>query len=144
MQLRRSDRTVPLKFTGENIGVIFIIAQRFSVRSLVLLPKMASAGFVAGECIGAHELGELQKIGDAPGAFEGVVAVVAGAGIGAPELAAPHRLGARGGDSGSFRPYPPGRADPDPPASALGDVPARVLRPALGRGVAEQMAVRTD
>src|SRR3954469_15932424 len=78
MQLRRSDRTVSLKFPGENIGVIFIIAQRFSVRSLVFLPKMASAGFVAGECIGAHELGELQKIGDAPGAFEGLVVFLAG------------------------------------------------------------------
>ena len=70
MQFRRGDRSVALVFPREDVGEIFVVAQRFAVRRLMFLAEMAAARFVAGQRVGAHQLGELQEIGDAPGAFE--------------------------------------------------------------------------
>ena len=70
MQLWLCDFAVALKFPGENVGKIFVVAKRFAFRGLMLFSKMCAARFVARKRIGAHQLGEFEEIGDATGAFE--------------------------------------------------------------------------
>ena len=70
MELRRGHRSVALEFPCEDIGEILIVAKRFAIGRLVLLAAMSAAGFVAGERVDSHELGELEEIGDASGALE--------------------------------------------------------------------------
>src|ERR1700742_5049689 len=73
VQFRRGHRAVTLVFPGEDVGKLFIVAQSFAVRRLMFLAEMAAARLVAGQRVGAHELGELQEIGDASGAFERLI-----------------------------------------------------------------------
>ena len=60
----------PLVFPGKDVSEIFVVAQSFAIRCLMFFTKMAAARFVAGERVDAHQLGELEKIGDASGALE--------------------------------------------------------------------------
>src|SRR5882757_1363412 len=39
--------------------------------------KMRASGFVALECINAHQFGEFQEIGNASGAFQGLIKIIA-------------------------------------------------------------------
>jgi hypothetical protein len=43
----------------------------------MFFPKMRAGGFVALECINTHQLGEFQEIGNASGAFQGLIEIVA-------------------------------------------------------------------
>src|SRR4029077_1249132 len=75
MQFRSRSRGIALKFPGENRREVFVVAQRFAFWRLMFFAKMCAARFVAGKRIYAHELGELEKIGDPTGAFESLVKI---------------------------------------------------------------------
>jgi len=49
IQLWLCDFAVTLKFPGKNVGKIFVVAERFALRGLMLFSKMCAARFVAGE-----------------------------------------------------------------------------------------------
>src|SRR5207302_8805760 len=80
MQFWRRDLSIALKFPGEDVGEIVIVAQRFAFWRLMFFAKMRAAGFVAGERGDAHPLGELEKIGHAARAFERLNKIFAVAG----------------------------------------------------------------
>src|SRR5438034_5663699 len=67
---------VALKFPRENCGMIFIVAERLAVGCLMLLAEMRAGGFIALQRVHAHQLRELQKIGDASRAFQSLVIVL--------------------------------------------------------------------
>jgi hypothetical protein len=64
MQFRRL--TVTLKFPREHSCMALVVSECFAIGRLMFLAEMAAARFVAGQGVGAHELTEFQKIGDAP------------------------------------------------------------------------------
>ena len=64
----RSSR--PLIFPGEDVGEIFVVAQRFAICCLMFLAEMSAARFVAGQRVTTHQFAELEKISDASGALE--------------------------------------------------------------------------
>ena len=67
-----------LEFPGENVGKIFVVAQRFALCGLMLLAEMPAAGFIAGERVATHQLAELEEIRDPAGALERLVKRFAG------------------------------------------------------------------
>src|SRR6266404_9502652 len=73
MQFRRL--SIALEFPREHCCVIFVVAERFAIGCLVLLAKMRSGRFVTLERVHAHQLGEFQEIGNASGAFQGLVKI---------------------------------------------------------------------
>src|SRR5437762_620646 len=78
LQFRRGDGAVaPLKFPGENVGEFIIVTQRFAFRRLMFFAEMRAARFIARECINAHELGELEKIGNPPRTLERLIEILA-------------------------------------------------------------------
>src|SRR3954469_24221728 len=73
MQLRRRHRTVALVFPSEDVGKIFVVAQCFAIRGLVFLAEMAAARFIASECVGAHEFGEFEEVGNPAGTLKRLI-----------------------------------------------------------------------
>ena len=49
---------------------MLVVAQGFAVRRLVLLAEVPPAGFIAMQCVAAHQFGQLEEIGYAPGMLE--------------------------------------------------------------------------
>ena len=88
MQFRRL--TFALKFPCEDGGVVLIVAERLALGCLMLLAKMCAGRFVALQRVNAHQLGEFEKISDAPGAFQRLVIIffVAGDAHVAPKFVA--------------------------------------------------------
>src|ERR1043166_7994799 len=64
-----------LKFPGEHCCVIFIVAECLALWCLMFFAKMRASRFVALKGVLAHKLGELQEIGNAPGAFQRLVKI---------------------------------------------------------------------
>src|ERR1700742_4684176 len=64
---------------GSDIGEVLVVALRFAVGRLVLFAEVAAAGFVALARIDAHQLAELEEVGDAARFFEALIQVVAAA-----------------------------------------------------------------
>src|SRR5271165_5975951 len=62
---------------GRDIGIVLVIALCFTVRSLILLAKVASARFIALAGIDAHQFTQLEEVRDAAGLFQTLVQVVA-------------------------------------------------------------------
>jgi hypothetical protein len=52
------------------VGEALVVALGLAVVHLVLLAEVAAAGLVAGEGVEAHELAELEEVGDAAGLLE--------------------------------------------------------------------------
>src|ERR1700752_298120 len=77
MQFRRRDLTVALIFPREDRGELIVVAQRFAFGRLMFCAKMCATRFVASEGVNAHQLAELEKIGDAPGALKRLIEVFA-------------------------------------------------------------------
>ena len=77
MQFWRGNRTVALVFPGEDISEMFIVAQRFAIGRLMFFAEMATARFVAGECVSAHEFAKFEKIGDASRSFQRLIKLLA-------------------------------------------------------------------
>src|SRR5438477_4272176 len=63
------------EFPREHCCMTFVVAERLAVGRLMLLAKMPTSRFVALERVPAHQLGEFEEIGNAPGAFEGLVKI---------------------------------------------------------------------
>src|SRR5215467_5579131 len=80
VERRAKDVSVSLKFPRKHGSEIFVIALGLAIGSLVFFPEMSAARFVALERINTHELGELEKISDAPRAFERLIVGFAFAG----------------------------------------------------------------
>src|SRR2546428_2706480 len=68
--------TIALEFPRKHCCMIFIVAQRLAIGCLMFLAKMRAGGFIALECVDAHQLRELQKIGDASRAFQSLIIVL--------------------------------------------------------------------
>jgi hypothetical protein len=62
--------TVALKFPRKHRGMVLVVAECFAIGRLMFLAKMCSGRFVALQRVNAHQLGEFEKICDAPGAFQ--------------------------------------------------------------------------
>src|SRR5438270_7501465 len=73
VQLRTLDRSISLKFPREHSGKPFVVTLGFTLGRLVFFAEMRAAGFVAFKRVDAHELGELEKISNPPGAFKGLI-----------------------------------------------------------------------
>ncbi len=65
-------------FPGGNVGEMFVIAESFAIRSLILFAEMSAAAFVAMERIAAHEFAEFEEVGHTPGVFELLIEFFAG------------------------------------------------------------------
>src|SRR5258708_6901430 len=61
---------VALEFPGGHMRKVLIVALALAIGILVFLAKVAAAGFLAGECIAAHQFAELDEIGHAAGLFQ--------------------------------------------------------------------------
>ena len=48
---------------------ILIVTQSFSFRGLMFLAEVPATGFVAGQCVSAHQFGKFQEISDSPRPF---------------------------------------------------------------------------
>src|SRR5438093_471895 len=57
-------------FPGRHIGETRVIAERFTVRRLKFLAEVASARFIAMECVKTHQFAQLEEVCNAPGIFE--------------------------------------------------------------------------
>src|ERR1700756_1634381 len=77
MQFGSRNLAVGLKFPGKDSSKIFVVADGFTLRRLMLFPEMRAARFVAGERVGAHQLGKLEEISHPPGSFERLIEVLA-------------------------------------------------------------------
>src|SRR5215468_7899280 len=75
MKLRRFP--VALKFPRKYDGVVFVIAQRLSISGLMFLSEMRAGRLVAFQRVDAHEFSKLQEIGNASGAFQGLIEIAA-------------------------------------------------------------------
>src|SRR5580698_3618942 len=64
---------------GSDVGEVLVVALRFAVGRLVLFAEVAAAGLVALERVDAHQLAELEEVGDAAGFFEALIQIVAAA-----------------------------------------------------------------
>src|SRR6266542_6994682 len=64
-----------LKFPCEHCCVTFVVAERLAIGRLMFLAKMRASRFVALKRVPAHQLGEFEEIGNAPGAFQGLVKI---------------------------------------------------------------------
>src|SRR5438874_7477556 len=73
MQNWAQNVSVSLKFPREHSGETFVITLGFALGRLVFFAEMRAAGFVAFKRVDAHELGELEKIGNPPGAFKRLI-----------------------------------------------------------------------
>jgi hypothetical protein len=73
MQFRRV--LVALKFPRKHCGVLFIVPERLAIGCLMFFAKMRAGRFISLESVPAHELGELQEIGNTSGAFQGLVEI---------------------------------------------------------------------
>src|SRR6478672_4153895 len=73
MQFRRGNRAVALVFPRKNVREILVVAERFPIWSLVFLAEMPAARFVTHQRVGAHQLGEFEKIGDSAGALQRLI-----------------------------------------------------------------------
>src|SRR6266436_5778543 len=66
---------IALKFPRGHCGMAFIVAECLAVGGLMFLAKMPASRFVALERVRTHQLSKFEKIGDAPGAFQGLVKI---------------------------------------------------------------------
>src|SRR5665213_132265 len=64
---------------GRDIGIMFIVALRFALCRLIFLAEMAAAGLVPFPSVDAHQLSQLEEVGDAAGLFKTLVQIVAAA-----------------------------------------------------------------
>src|SRR5699024_11681717 len=67
------DRFVFAELPCRDIGKLIVDAQRLTVFSLALATEMTTARFTAVQGVNAHELGQLQEIGNASGALQSLV-----------------------------------------------------------------------
>src|SRR3954452_6502420 len=58
---------------GRHVGELVVVAQRLAVGGLRLRAEVATTGFASVQRIDAHELAQLQEVGDPPGPLEGLV-----------------------------------------------------------------------
>ncbi len=63
---------------GGDVGIVGVIAERFTFGSLKLFTEMAAAGFAAVEGVHAQEFGEFEEVSDAAGLFQGLVELLVG------------------------------------------------------------------
>ena len=63
-----------------DVAEALVVALRLAVGGLVLLAEVAAARLLARERVAAHELAELEEVGDAAGLLERLVQLGAGAG----------------------------------------------------------------
>ena len=68
MQFRRL--TVALEFPREYSCMVLVVSERFAIGRLMLFAEMRAGRFVALQRVNAHQLGEFQKIRNAPCAFQ--------------------------------------------------------------------------
>src|SRR5882724_495943 len=68
MQFRRL--TVTLKFPRKHSCMALVVSERFAIGRLMLLAEMRAGRFVTLQRVNAHQLGEFEKIRDAPGALQ--------------------------------------------------------------------------
>ena len=61
------------EFPGSDVAVVLVIAKRFVLFRLVLFTEVSTAGFVSFERVDAHQLRELEEVGNPAGAFEHLV-----------------------------------------------------------------------
>ncbi len=80
MELPLASAVEALELPGGDEGEVLVVALGFSVGVLMFFSEVAAAGFFAGEGVEAHEFAEFEEVGDAVGAFEGLVEAVAIAG----------------------------------------------------------------
>src|SRR4051794_21014190 len=71
VQHRRLTCTGPLP--GCDVGVLLVVAQRLAVLGLRLGPEVAAARLAPVEGVDAHQLAELEEVGDPAGLLEGLV-----------------------------------------------------------------------
>src|SRR5262249_48290806 len=67
---------IALELPRENCRMIFIVAERLAVGGLMFLAGMRACGFIALQRVDAHQLRELQKIGDASRAFQSLIIIL--------------------------------------------------------------------
>ena len=58
---------------GGDVGEMLVVAQRLAVRGLMLLPEMSAARLLAMQRIEAHQLAELEEVGDASRLLERLI-----------------------------------------------------------------------
>ena len=63
------------EFPREHCCVTFVVAERLAIGCLMFLAKMRAGRFVTLKRVSAHQLGEFKEIGDAAGAFQGLVKI---------------------------------------------------------------------
>src|SRR3954464_11371295 len=63
---------------GGDVGEIRIIAECLSFGRLIFLTEVTTAGFVAVECINAHQFGEFEEVSYASGFLERLVELFVG------------------------------------------------------------------
>src|SRR6476660_5673421 len=66
---------IALEFPCENCCVVFVVAKRFAIGGLMFFAKMRAGRFVALKRVHTHQLGEFEEIGNATGAFQGLVKI---------------------------------------------------------------------
>src|SRR4029453_16236587 len=62
-----------------DVGVVLVVAQRLPILGLGLGPEVPPAGLAAVEGVDAHELTELEEVGDPTGLLQGLVEGLGGA-----------------------------------------------------------------
>src|SRR6266480_5198278 len=73
MEFRRLP--IALKFPRKHSGMVFVVAECLAIGGLMFLAEMPASRFVALERVRTHQLSKFEKIGDAPGAFKGLVKI---------------------------------------------------------------------
>jgi hypothetical protein len=69
----RRSNTFPVKFPCCHVGIIFIVAEGFSLICLMLYTEMTPTGFLSMESVAAKKLTKLQKIRYAASFFQGLI-----------------------------------------------------------------------
>src|SRR6476659_477336 len=71
MQDRRA--VLPAPLPGGDVGELVVVTQRLAVLGLGLGAEVAAAGLAAVQRVDAHQLSELEEVGDAAGLLEALV-----------------------------------------------------------------------
>src|SRR5437762_4287630 len=79
MEFRSGSCRTALKFPRIHCGMAFVVAECLAIGGLMFLAEVRASRFVALERVRTHQLSEFEKIGDASGAFQGLVKILVAA-----------------------------------------------------------------
>ena len=68
---------IPLVVPGRYEAERLVVSESFTVLCLVFFPEMSAAGLLPLQCIPTHQFSQLEEIGDATGAFQGLIELLA-------------------------------------------------------------------